>query len=118
MRSSGSKLTDLPLLPRDEEGPVFHEPWQAQAFAVVVELIETGRLTQKEWASRLGAVLREAEQRGEFDTGKCYYQHWLTALERLLVEKGLTGWEDLATEREKIRAEDHHRWEEQLKPPR
>ncbi|MBI2150375.1 MAG: nitrile hydratase accessory protein [Acidobacteria bacterium] len=113
MRSS-SKLADLPLLPRDENGPVFAEPWQAQAFAVVVELIDAGKLTQKEWAARLGAALREAEERGEFDTGKRYYEHWLTALERLAVETKLTGWEDLAKERERIQADDHHRREEQL----
>ena len=40
-------LADLPLLPRDETGPVFAEPWQAQAFAVVVELTEAGKISQK-----------------------------------------------------------------------
>jgi nitrile hydratase accessory protein len=109
------KLAALPLLPRDEAGPVFAEPWQAQAFAVIVKLTETGQLTWKEWADRLGAVLREAEERGEFDTGARYYDHWLTALERLVVEKNLIQWEDLAAERETIRANDHHRREGQLK---
>ena len=28
----------LPALPRDHEGPVFAEPWQAQAFAMAVRL--------------------------------------------------------------------------------
>ena len=109
-----TELADLPLLPRDEEGPVFAEPWQAQAFAVVVELTETGELTRKEWAERLGAVLREAEARGEFNTGERYYDHWLTALERLVVEKDLAGWDDLSKEQETIRADDHHRREHQL----
>ena len=40
-----NQLADLPLLPRDADGPVFAEPWQAQAFAVVVELMEAGTLT-------------------------------------------------------------------------
>ncbi len=110
-----NKFADLPLLPRNDEGPVFAEPWQAQAFAVVVELTETGQLTREEWAERLGAVFREAEERGEYDTGQHYYDHWLTTLERLVVEKGLTGWDDLAAERETIRANDHHRREHQLK---
>ncbi len=110
-----NKFADLPLLPRNDEGPVFAEPWQAQAFAVVVELTETGQLTREEWAERLGAVFREAEERGEYDTGQRYYDHWLTTLERLVVEKGLTGWDDLATERGTIRANDHHRREHQLK---
>jgi nitrile hydratase accessory protein len=114
MRSTDN-LANLPLLPRDDRGPVFDEPWQAQAFAVVVQLIESGKLAQKEWADRLGIVFREAEERGEFNTGELYYQHWLTALERLLVEKNLTGWDELAEERESIRAGDHHRREDQLR---
>jgi nitrile hydratase accessory protein len=108
------KLADLPLLPRDESGPVFAEPWQAQAFAVVVELTESGRVSAKEWADRLGAVLAEAEARGDYDTGRRYYDHWLTALERLVVEKRMTDWHELEHEGETIREDDHHRREEQL----
>ena len=107
-------LAALPLLPRDSDGPVFAEPWQAQAFAVVTQLNEAGKLSWKEWAERLGSVLQEAEQRGQVDTGERYYDHWMTALERLVVEKNLTNWDDLADERETIRANDHHRREHQL----
>src|SRR5690349_150144 len=32
--------TELPGLPRDEGGPVFAEPWQAQAFALAIRLSE------------------------------------------------------------------------------
>jgi nitrile hydratase accessory protein len=109
-----NQMHDLPLLPRDDDGPVFAEPWQAQAFAVVVELTEAGRITREEWAERLGAVLKEAEDRGEYDTGARYYDHWLTALERLIVDKQLAGWEDLSKEGEAIRENDHHRREHQL----
>ena len=107
-------LADLPLLPRDDDGPAFTEPWQAQAFAVVVELTEAGTITREEWAHRLGAVFKEAEARGEYDTGLRYYDHWLTALERVIVEKNLAGWEDLSKEGETIREHDHHRREHQL----
>ncbi len=109
------KLAELRLLPRETGGPVFAEPWQAQAFAVVVKLTEAGELTWKEWAERLGTVLREAEERGEFHTGQRYYEHWLTAVERLVVEKNLAGLEDLTKEGEAIRENDHHRREHQLK---
>jgi len=108
------KLANLPLLPRDGSGPVFAEPWQAQAFAVVVELTETGKISVKEWADRLGASLKEAEARGEYDTGRRYYDHWLTALERLVVEKNITDWDELVREGETIREDDHHRREKQL----
>ena len=112
--SSANPLADLPLLPRDGDGPVFAEPWQAQAFAVVVELIESEKITRVEWAGRLGAVLKNAEEDGQYDAGVRYYDHWLTALEQLVVEKNLAGWQDLATEKETIRENDHHRREHQL----
>ncbi len=98
------ELKDLPLLPRDEEGPVFEEPWQAQAFAVVVKLNEAGLVTWKEWAQCLGRVFQEAESRGEYDTGKRYYEHWLTALERLAREKNLAQSDELEREEEEILA--------------
>jgi nitrile hydratase accessory protein len=107
-------LADLPLLPRDDDGPAFTEPWQAQAFAVAVELIDAGTLTREEWAARLGAVLKEAEESGRYDTAERYYDHWLTALERVVVEKNLVGWEDLGKEGKSIRDNDHHRREHQL----
>ena len=113
--SEPRKVAHLPLLPRDETEPAFAEPWQAQAFAVVVGLTKAGKLSEKEWAERLGEALRQAEERGEYDTGRRYYDHWLTALERLLVEKNWANWDELALEGEAIREDDHHRREHQLK---
>jgi nitrile hydratase accessory protein len=85
----------LPHLSRDAEGPVFAEPWQAQAFALAVTLSEQGHFTWKEWAAALAAEIKAAAGRGEPDDGSCYYQHWLAALERLLTAKGLTDPEAL-----------------------
>ena len=79
-----------PLLPRDEEGPVFAEPWQAQAFALAVRLSAAGHFTWTEWATALGAQLRAAADRGEPDDGSRYFEHWLAALESLVAEKQLT----------------------------
>lgn len=84
------RLGDLPSLPRDEGGPVFAEPWQAQAFAMAVRLSEQGHFTWKEWAAALAAELKAAEDRGEPDDGTHYYEHWLAALEHLVTSKGLT----------------------------
>src|SRR3954447_17561063 len=83
-----SSLPDLPL-PRDEGGPVFAEPWQAQAFALTVKLSEQGHFTWKEWAAALAEELQGAASRGEPDDGSRYYEHWLAALERLVTAKGL-----------------------------
>jgi nitrile hydratase accessory protein len=114
LMTSTNTLGDLASLPRDHDGPVFSEPWQAQAFAVVIKLIEFKRITQKEWASRLAAVLQGAEKRGSSGSPDRYYDHWLQALEELLVEKNFADWADLASEKETIRESDHHRREHQL----
>ena len=84
------RLTDLPQLPRDTGGPVFAEPWEAQAFALAVKLSELGYFTWKEWAGALADELKAAAGRGEPDDGSQYYHRWLATLERLVAAKGLT----------------------------
>src|SRR3981189_3163114 len=83
-------IAALPRLPPDEGGPVFAEPWQAQAFALAVRLSEQGHFTWKEWAAALAEELQVAANRGEPDDGSHYYDHWLAALERLVAVKGLS----------------------------
>jgi nitrile hydratase accessory protein len=85
------RLAELPRLPRDAGGPVFAEPWQAQAFAMAVTLSERGHFTWKEWATALAAELKAAADRGEPDDGSRYYEHWLAALEQLATSRQLTS---------------------------
>ena len=87
---ASEKLAALPRLTRDEDGPVFAEPWQAQAFALAVRLSEQGHFTWKEWAAALAEEIKAAADRGEVDDGSHYYEHWLAALERLVAAKGLS----------------------------
>jgi nitrile hydratase accessory protein len=94
------RLAVLPRLPRDPGGPVFAEPWQAQAFALAVKLSEQGHFTWKEWAGALADELKAAADRGEPDDGSHYYHHWLAALERLVTTKGLTDRSALAARKE------------------
>jgi nitrile hydratase accessory protein len=85
------KLAALPRLPRDEGGPVFAEPWQAQAFALAVKLSEQGHFTWAEWTTVLTYELDAATARGEPDLdGSHYFHHWLGALERIVIDKGLS----------------------------
>ena len=90
----------LPKLPRDAGGPVFAEPWQAQAFALAVKLSEQGHFTWKEWAAALAAELNAAADRGEPDDGSRYYHHWLAALERLVISKHLSDPDALLARKE------------------
>jgi nitrile hydratase accessory protein len=79
-----------PPLPRDDGGPVFAEPWQAQAFALAVTLSDQGHFTWKEWAGELADTLRTATEHGDPDDGSRYYDYWLATLERVVIAKGLT----------------------------
>jgi nitrile hydratase accessory protein len=99
-QAAAERIAELPRLPRDEGGPVFAEPWQAQAFALAVRLSEQGHFTWKEWAATLAAELKAAADRGEPDDGSRYYDHWLAALERLVAAKGLTDPAALAARKE------------------
>jgi nitrile hydratase accessory protein len=63
------------------EDPVFNEPWEAQAFAMVVKLHEGGAFTWTEWAEVLGAEIKSSD--------RPYYEHWLAALEKIVEAKGL-----------------------------
>ena len=76
-------------IPRNEDGPVFREPWEAEAFALAVSLSKRGLFSWKEWAATLGAEIKKAQAAGDPDTGETYYRHWLAALERILAEKGI-----------------------------
>jgi nitrile hydratase accessory protein len=85
-------LAALPGLPRDAGGPVFAEPWQAQAFALAVQLSADGVFTWPEWAEALSAELASDPA----DDGSRYYEHWVAALEGLATGRGLAAPPELA----------------------
>jgi nitrile hydratase accessory protein len=80
-------MEDVPAIPRDADGPVFREPWEARAFAMALALHDGGVFTWGEWAAALGAEISRAQAAGDPDTGDSYYRHWLAALERMVAEK-------------------------------
>ena len=94
-----------PALPSDASGPVFDEPWQAQAFALAVQLHAAGAFSWTEWAAALSAELATGDSA---DDGSRYYEHWLAALERLVVERRLLAAEALAV-RKADWADAYHR---------
>jgi nitrile hydratase accessory protein len=83
----------------------FCEPWQAQVFALAVQLSEAGHFTWTEWSEHFGAHLKAAAAaRGPLDEftpmpavdSPEYYDVWLDALESLLVQRGLARAGELA----------------------
>lgn len=90
-------LAALAPIPIDAAGPVFAEPWEAQAFAMAVALNERGAFTWSEWADALAAQISSDPQRP-------YYLHWLATVEQMVTAKSLATTDEL-----KLRAEDWNR---------
>ena len=86
----------VPSIPRDAEGPIFREPWEAQAFAMALALHARGLFTWPEWADVLAQEIKRAHAAGDPDTGETYYLHWLNALERIVAAKGAADAQTLA----------------------
>jgi nitrile hydratase accessory protein len=103
MKHPAPAIHDLPALPRDPEGPVFNEPWEAQAFALAVGLSEAGYFSWTEWAAVLSREIKAAQSQGDPDRGLTYYQHWLNALERVCAQKGLVASADMHQRKEEWR---------------
>jgi nitrile hydratase accessory protein len=90
----------VPGIPRDEQGPLFREPWEAQAFAMALALHQRGLFTWSEWAATLAEEIKRAQAAGDPDTGETYHHHWLATLERLVADKGVASGETLARYRD------------------
>lgn len=81
----------LPGQPADDTGPVFREPWEAQAFAMTLALHQRGLFTWREWARALAAEIAAGQAGGDAGAGDAYYRHWLAALEKLVAVKGASS---------------------------
>jgi nitrile hydratase accessory protein len=90
-----SQRVTLPSQPHDENGPVFRQPWEAQAFAMTLALHERGVFSWTEWGEALARQIREAGAKGDAELGDTYYHHWLEALERLVAAKGAASIKEL-----------------------
>ena len=90
-------------LPRDESGPVFQAPWEAQAFALTLSMHAAGAFTWPEWASALASELALVAVPASGDC-RSYYESWLAAIEKLITAKGIVSVNDLERRAEEWRA--------------
>ena len=88
-------IAGVPTIPREADEPVFHEPWEARAFALALALHAGGLFTWKEWAAALAREIAAGEGSGE-----AYYRHWLATLEKMVSAKGAATEAALARYRE------------------
>lgn len=95
MARAATQMGESPALPRDADGPVFREPWEAKAFAMAVRLAEEGVFTWAEWTKALSAEIAAARDAGDPDLGDTYYMYWMRALEALVARKSGVAADDV-----------------------
>ena len=66
---------------RDGDEPRFCEPWEAQAFALVLALHEARLFAWSEWTAALSREIHAQPESGPVEGGGAYYRQWLAALE-------------------------------------
>jgi len=82
------------------EPPTFETPWEARAFAMVVQLSEAGHFTWPEWVSFLSKSIADAALVEAADgRPRSYAEQWIAAAEALLIAKGITSSEQLHARR-------------------
>jgi nitrile hydratase len=92
-RAANPDIAEMPgemSLPRRSGELVFHDPWERRVFALAVSLSEQGYYVWDEFRDHLITEISAAEQAEKsHPTGhpQPYYESWLAAFEKLLVEK-------------------------------
>ncbi|MBV9172319.1 MAG: nitrile hydratase accessory protein [Chloroflexi bacterium] len=82
-------------LPRKNGELVFEAPWEGRAFGLAVLLNERG---QYEWNAFRDKLI------AEISDDRAYYESWLTALENVLLSRGLVDRAELSARTEAIRS--------------
>ncbi len=88
-----AEMSGVTSLPRKSGELVFHDPWERRVFALAVALCEQGAYQWDDFRDCLIAEIAVAErvERTEdvHSPQPGYYEHWLAAFEKLLIEKGI-----------------------------
>ncbi|HLH22789.1 MAG TPA: nitrile hydratase accessory protein [Chloroflexota bacterium] len=83
---AAAALTGPAALPRQNGELVFAAPWEGRVFGMAVALHDQAAYPWDAFRDSLIAEIARAEAAGE---GSGYYERWLAAFERLLVEQAL-----------------------------
>jgi nitrile hydratase accessory protein len=89
-------IRDEETLPRRNGELVFAAPWESRAFGVAVGLTESGVCSWDDFRARLIEQIGDWSAQGGDDPQWHYYEHWLDALERLVLESGVVTPDELA----------------------
>lgn len=75
--------------PRRNGELVFQEPWEGRAFGLAVAMRDQGLVPWEAFRQRLIGAIAEADRHPTGEDRPGYYENWLAALERLLMDRGL-----------------------------
>ena len=108
VRAGVNALTGVAAPPRSNGELVFDEPWEARAFGLAVGLVQERGLGWQAFQGRLVEEIGAWEREHGAADGYRYYEHWLAALERLVLETGLATEAELEEHVCEVAAEDEH----------
>ena len=101
---------DAPAAPPRSNGElVFEEPWESRAFGVAVALHHAGVVDFETFRARLVEEIAAWEaEHGPSASGYRYYERWLAALERTLLEAGVVDRDRVEAVRRTLEREWSH----------
>ena len=79
-------------MPRKNGELVFQAPWEGRAFGLAVAMSDRQHFPWDAFRDRLIAEIASAEESNESSS---YYERWLAAFERVVIESGLISRQDL-----------------------
>lgn len=94
---------------RPLHSPLFHAPWQARIFALIVEAVKEGHFPWTDFQTRLVAALARHDDAGHCENDehieRHYFDAWLVAAEETLQALGLIAAGEIDRQIETVRAE-------------
>lgn len=110
-RRIASDVSGPTAIPRRNGEPVFNDPWESRVFGAAVALCERGLFEWDEFRDRLIAEIASPDTRRSASVQlPSYYECFLSALERLLIDKGICAKEEIErlANAELLDEHDHH----------
>jgi nitrile hydratase accessory protein len=100
-----SGLQQSAPLPQDSgDSFYFDEPWQAQAFAITLELNRQGHFSWTEWVAVFSKEIQTHPATPEEGHIIGYYRQWLTALETIMAQRGISQSPEIEIAQERWRS--------------
>jgi nitrile hydratase accessory protein len=110
-RQIATDISGPAAIPRRNGEPVFSEPWESRVFGAAIALCERGVFEWDEFRERLIAEIAsgDATAADPAQARPTYYEHFLSALERVLIDKGICDQAEISSQLnlESLQPHDH-----------